>query len=80
MEHPKNGPLILGTARLWSCTKLLALGLMKLKSLSGYLRRTPHPVIVTIGDNRDHVRVLLYSYDTTITEWGVLLRDICFFL
>ena len=23
---------------------------------------TPHPVIVTIGDNRDYIRVLLYSY------------------
>ena len=30
----------------------------------GYLvvvRWTPHPVIVTIGDNKDHIRVLLYS-------------------
>ena len=25
-------------------------------------------------DNRDYVRVLLYSYYTTITGWGVLLR------
>ena len=42
----------------------------------GYLRWTPQPVIVTIRDNRDYVRVLLYSYYTTITGWGVLLRDI----
>ena len=35
---------------------------------------TPHPVIVTIRDNRDYIRVLLYSYYTTITGWGVLLR------
>ena len=34
---------------------------------------TPHPVIVTIGDNRDCIRVLLYSEYTTITGWGVLL-------
>ena len=34
----------------------------------------PHPVIVTIGDNRDYIRVLLYSYYTTITGWGVLLK------
>ena len=27
-----------------------------------YFRWTPHPVIVTIGDNRDYIRVLLYSY------------------
>ena len=27
-----------------------------------------------IGDNRYHIRVLLYSYYTTITGWGVLLR------
>ena len=37
-------------------------------------RWTPHPVIVTIRDNRDYIRVLLYSYYTTITGWGVLLR------
>ena len=35
---------------------------------------TPHPVIVTIRDNRDYVRVLLYSYYTTITGWGVLQK------
>ena len=29
--------------------------------------------MVTIGDNRDYIRVLLYSYYTTITGWGVLL-------
>ena len=28
----------------------------------------PNPVIVTIRDNRDYIRVLLYSYYTTITE------------
>ena len=36
-------------------------------------RWTPHPVIVTIRDNRDCIRVLSYSYYTTITGWGVLL-------
>ena len=39
-----------------------------------YVRWTPHPVIVTIRDNRGYIRVLLYSYYTTITGWGVLLR------
>ena len=38
-----------------------------------YVRRTPHPVIVTMGGNRDYIRVLLYSYYTTNTGWGVLL-------
>ena len=37
------------------------------------VRRTPHPVIATIKDNRDHIRVLLYPYYTTITGRGVLL-------
>ena len=37
------------------------------------VRWTPHPVIVTLGDTRDYIRVLLYSYYTTITGWGVLL-------
>ena len=35
---------------------------------------TPQSVIVTIGDNRDYIRVLLYSYYTTIVGWRVLLR------
>ena len=35
-----------------------------------HLRWTPHPVIVTIGDNRDYIRVLLYSCYTTITGGG----------
>ena len=33
----------------------------------------PHPVIVTIRDNGDYIRVLIYSCYTTITGWGVLL-------
>ena len=33
----------------------------------GSVRRIPHPVIVTIRDNKDYIRVLLYSYYTTIT-------------
>ena len=37
------------------------------------IRWTPHPVIVTIRDTRDDIGVLLYSYYTTITGWGVLL-------
>ena len=37
-------------------------------------RWTPHPVIVTIMDNRDYIRFLLYSYYTTITGWEVLLK------
>ena len=28
---------------------------------------------MTIGENRDYIRVLLYSYYTTITGWRVLL-------
>ena len=35
---------------------------------------TPHPVIVTIRDIKDCIRVLLYSYYTIITEWRVLLK------
>ena len=30
---------------------------------------------MTIRDNRDYIRVLSYSYYTTITGWGVLLRS-----
>ena len=43
--------------------------------LAPYLRWTPYPVIVTIRVNKDYIRVLLYSYYTTITGWGVLLND-----
>ena len=35
----------------------------------------PHPVIVTVRDNKDYIRVLLCSYYTTITGVGVLLRS-----
>ena len=32
-----------------------------------YFRWTPQPVTVTIMDNKDYIRVLLYSHHTTIT-------------
>ena len=50
------------------------IGLQRNHETSRSVRWTPHPVIVTIGDNRDYIRVLLYN--TTITGWGVLLRDL----
>ena len=31
---------------------------------------SPNPVIVTIRDSRADIRVLLYSYYTTLTGWG----------
>ena len=41
-----------------------------------WVRRTPHPVIVSIRDNEDYFMVVLYSYYTTITGWaGFLLRS-----
>ena len=39
-----------------------------------YIRWAPHPIVVTIRDNKDYIRVLLYSYYITITGWGVLLK------
>ena len=41
-----------------------------------YVRRTPppHTVIVAGRDNKDYIRVLLYSYYSAITGWGVLLK------
>ena len=43
-----------------------------LTRLAEYLIRLvdPHPAIVTIRDNREYIRVLLYSYYTTTTGWG----------
>ena len=38
-------------------------------ALIKHVRWTPHPVIVTIMDNKEYIRVLLYSYYTT-TEGG----------
>ena len=35
------------------------------------LQVDPHPVILTIRDNGDSIRVLVYSYDITLTMWGV---------
>ena len=31
----------------------------------------PHPLIVSIKDNGNYIRVLSYSYYTTITGWEV---------
>ena len=41
--------------------------------LTIYLRRTLHPVIVTIRVTSNYIRVLLYSYHTTTTGWGIHL-------
>ena len=35
-----------------------------------YILWTPHPVIVTFRDKKDYIRVLLYSYYTTIKGGG----------
>ena len=35
----------------------------------------PPPAIVTTRNSKDYIRVILYSYYTTITGWGVLLRN-----
>ena len=32
---------------------------------------------MAIRDNRDYIRVLLYSYYATVTGWGVLLTYLC---
>ena len=34
-----------------------------------------HPVVVSIRDNGDYIRVLIYSCYATITGCGVLLKD-----
>ena len=36
--------------------------------------------MVTIMNNKDYIRVLLYSYYTTTTGWGVLPRYSVFFV
>ena len=68
--------MMFGLSKVWGSDSLSLSKLesppchgLKIYSLGG----TPHPVIVTIRDNRDYIRVLLYSYYTTITGWGVLL-------
>ena len=43
---------------------------MRVARFRVYIRWTPHPVVATIGDNRDCITVLLYSYYTTIAGWG----------
>ena len=49
------------------------LPLALLDSAQIYIRWIPHPAIVTMGDNKEYIRVLSYSQYTTITGWGVLL-------
>ena len=59
-------------------TTLLPMTSLAIGVVMVLIRWTPHPVIVTIGDNRDYIRVLLYSHYTTIAGWGgppkVLIR------
>ena len=44
-------------------------------SFLGHGLRGPfHPGIVTIKDNSDYIRVLLYSHSTIVTKCGVHLR------
>ena len=38
----------------------------------------PHPVKVTIRDNKGHIRVLSYSIYTTITGWGGPIKQLRF--
>ena len=66
-NRPRGGPVV---RDLRSCQDGPGQGAVSRALL---IRWTPHPVIVTIGDNRDFIRVLLYYYCTTITGWGVLL-------
>ena len=54
------------------------LHLLNFGNIARYVRRTPHPVIVTIRDDKDYIRALFYSYYTTITGWGVLLKDMVY--
>ena len=70
MEHLR------GTAAEWHWVRLSSGSPSLSVSISHEvnIRGTPHPVIVVIRDNRDYIRVLSYSYYTTITGWGVLLR------
>ena len=68
--------LYLFWAPAFDCASVFCLDGSALRKRQGCLRWTPHPVIVTIMDNKDYIRVLLYSYYTTITGWGVLLRDV----
>ena len=46
------------------------MGELTLSFVMNILGRPPHSVIVTIRDKKDHIRVLLNSYYTTITGWG----------
>ena len=41
-----------------------------MKILGVSFRLPLRPVIVTIRDTKDCIRVLRYSYETTITGWG----------
>ena len=42
---------------------------------SVYFRWTLHPVIVTLRDNKEGFRVLVHSYYTATTGWGVPLKS-----
>ena len=46
---------------------------IRMQTREGFFKADSRPVIVTIRDNKDTMK-LLYSSYTTITGWGVFLR------
>ena len=73
---PRRRESVPGSLGFFFCLLFRALGLRDVQVL-GFrvsVRWSPHPVIVSIRDNRDYIGVLLLSYSITITGWGVLLR------
>ena len=75
VELPKGGAsqdtMILCILVTFTHTPYLA----PLNCRSVRLKEDPHPVIVTIRDTSNYIRVLLYSPYITITRWGVHLSE-----
>ena len=67
-------PMMPDLFRCWALCGEGLLNILPLPEASVEVWRTPLPVIVTIRENKDYIRVLFYSYYTTITGWGVLLQ------
>ena len=67
--------MMFGLSKVWGSDSL-SLSLSKLESPPCHglkIYSLGGPPTQTIRDNRDYIRVLLYSYYTSITGWGVLL-------
>ena len=70
----KDNIMTLSTQKFWDCWTMLHPGKAWFCVSTAWIRWTTHTVTVTFRDNGNKIGIVLYSYYTTITGWGALLK------